>query len=182
MFGVERDMTTTIPKIITQRLTLTACPLQVARAANGGKRQIETLIGAHVDKRWLDDDGRGLLSYYDYQLREDPSMLGWGLWLIKHTAERVVFGSAGFKGKPNRDGAVELGYGISPNYRLRGYTFEAAQALVDWAFAHPEVEHINAECLPDNTGSARILEKLGMTRLGFLGGYIKWTMTRPASP
>ena len=64
-------------QIITQRLTLTAVPLQVARAAGGGKRQLETLIGAHVDDNWLDEDGRGLLSYYDYQLREDPTMIGW---------------------------------------------------------------------------------------------------------
>lgn len=172
-------MTTTSPEIITQRLTLTACPLQVARAANAGRRQIETLIGARVDDRWLDDDGRGLLSYYDYQLRDDPTMLGWGLWLIMHTAERVVFGSAGFKGKPDRDGEIEIGYGISPNYRLRGYTFEAAQGLIAWAFAQPEVRRVNAECLPDNVGSARILEKLGMTRLGVLGGYIKWALPRP---
>ncbi|MCC6801564.1 MAG: GNAT family N-acetyltransferase [Anaerolineae bacterium] len=175
-------MTITVPKITTQRLTLTACPLQVARAASGGRRQIETLVGARIDERWLDDDGRGLLSYYDYQLREDPTMLGWGLWLIMHTREQVVFGSAGFKGKPDRDGSIEIGYGISPNYRLQGYTFETARALVDWAFAHPEVNRVNAECLPDNTGSARILEKLGMTRLGFLGGYIKWTLPRPAAP
>ncbi len=130
VFGAEHDMTTTIPRITTQRLTLTACPLQVARAASGGRRQIETLVGARIDERWLDDDGRGLLSYYDYQLREDPTMLGWGLWLIMHTREQVVFGSAGFKGKPDRDGSIEIGYGISPNYRLQGYTFETARALV----------------------------------------------------
>jgi ribosomal-protein-alanine N-acetyltransferase len=166
------------PQIITQRLTLTACPLQVARAANGGKRQLETLIGAHLDDEWLDEDGRGLLSYYDYQLREDPTMLGWGLWLIMHNADRMVFGSAGFKGKPDENGKVEIGYGISPSYRRQGYTFEAAQGLVTWGFQHPEVQHITAECLPENTGSKRILEKLGMTNLGIQGGYLKWTLER----
>ncbi len=166
------------PQIVTERLTLTACPLQVARAASSGKRQLETLIGAHVDDHWLDEDGRGLLSYYDYQLREDPTMIGWGLWLIMHTTERMVFGSAGFKGKPDENGEIEIGYGISPSYRRQGYTFKSAQALVQWAFSHPEVKRVNAECLPDNVGSARILEKLGMTRLGILGGYIRWTMTR----
>src|SRR4051812_11799946 len=162
-FYRERGTIMTTPQIITERLTLTACPLQVARAANGGKRQLETLVGAHVDEHWLDEDGRGLLSYYDYQLREDPTMIGWGLWLIMLTQERIVFGSAGFKGKPDEDGTIEIGYGISPDYRRQGYTFEAASALKEWAFSHPEVRQLNAECLPDNIGSARILQKLGMT-------------------
>ena len=166
------------PQITTQRLTLTACPLQVARAASGGKRQLETLIGAHVDDEWLDEDGRGLLSYYDYQLRDDPDMIGWGLWLIMHNSDRVVFGSAGFKGKPDEDGMIEIGYGIAPRYRRQGYTFEAAQGLVNWGFEHPEVKRITAECLPENAGSARILEKLGMTKTGFQGGYLKWVLER----
>ncbi|MEP7292515.1 MAG: GNAT family N-acetyltransferase [Chloroflexota bacterium] len=166
------------PQIFTERLTLTACPLQVARAASGGKRQLETLIGAHVDDQWLDEDGRGLLSYYDYQLRDDPTLMGWGLWLIMHTANRVVFGSVGFKGKPDEEGEVEIGYGISPDFRRQGYTFEAAQGLVAWGFAHPEVTRLNAECLPSNIGSKRILEKLGMTNLGIRGGYLKWKLSR----
>jgi ribosomal-protein-alanine N-acetyltransferase len=105
-------------------------------------------------------------------------MLGWGLWLIMHNADRMVFGSAGFKGKPDENGRVEIGYGISPTYRRQGYTFEAAQGLVNWGFQHPEVKHIIAECLPENIGSKRILEKLGMTNLGIQGGYLKWTLAR----
>ena len=32
----------------------------------------------------------------------------------------------------------------------------------DWAFGWPEVQRMTGDCLPDNTASARILEKLGM--------------------
>ena len=90
-----------------------------------------------------------------------------------------MFGSAGFKGKPDEDGEIEIGYGISPNFRRQGYTFEAARALVDWGFADPDVKILVAECLPNNTGSARILEKLGMTNLGIRGGYIRWKLVKP---
>ena len=166
------------PQVITERLTLTACPLQVARAAGGGIRQIETLVGAHVDDQWLDEDGRGLLSYYDYQLRDDPALIGWGLWLIRHNTEQVVFGSIGFKGKPDRDGKIEIGYGISPRYWRQGYTTEAGTALIAWGFSHPEVMQINAECVPSNLASARVLEKLGMSYLGIRGGYMKWALKR----
>jgi len=127
-------------EILTERLTLTACPAQVARAASGGKRQLESLMNAHLEDDWLDEDGRGLLSFYDYQLRGDPEMMGWGLWLMKHNADRMVFGSIGFKGKPNNHGTVEMGYGIAAGYRLQGYTYEAAIALVDWAWKDVRVQ------------------------------------------
>jgi ribosomal-protein-alanine N-acetyltransferase len=165
-------------QIQTARLTLTACPAQVARAASGGKRQLESLMGARLDDEWLDEDGRGLLSFYDYQLRGDPEMLGWGLWLIKHNADQIVFGSIGFKGKPNHQGTVEIGYGIAPTFRRQGYTFEAAVGLVEWGWQDPRVQRITAECLPDNLGSKRILEKLGMTCTGKQGGYLKWYVDR----
>jgi [ribosomal protein S5]-alanine N-acetyltransferase len=165
-----------VQPLTTQRLTLIPCSIEVANAAYGSKRHLESLVGARLESTWLDDDGRGLLSYYAGQMNYDPAMLGWGLWLIQHSAQGIVFGSIGFKGKPNADGMVEIGYGIAPPYRRQGYTFEAARALVNWAFAQPGVAYITAECLLDNYGSARILEKLGMRRTGVQGSYIKWEL------
>jgi ribosomal-protein-alanine N-acetyltransferase len=170
-----------IPKITTARLTITACTAAIAHASGMGQRQIETLVGAHIDPTWLEEDGRGLLSYYDYQLQQQPDMMGWGLWLIELTAARCVIGSAGFKGKPDKTGMIEIGYGIGPDYRRQGYTFEAARGLIDWAWGHAEVKRITAECLPDNLGSKRILEKLGMTPLGKQGAYLKWELLRSES-
>jgi ribosomal-protein-alanine N-acetyltransferase len=140
---------------------------------------METLLGAHIASDWLDSEARGLITYYAQWLEHDPTMLGWGLWFLKHRADKVIFGSAGFKGKPDLNGQVEIGYGIGASYRRRGYTYEAAQALVDWAFQQPGVQRVVAECLPDNVGSARILEKLGMLRTGIEGMYIKWKLDKP---
>lgn len=165
--------------IQTPRLDIFPCPPQIARATYGGKRQMETLLGAPIAADWLDNEARGLLTYYSQWLEHDPTLLGWGLWLLKHRADQIVIGSAGFKGKPDFNGQIEIGYGISATYRRRGYTFEAAQALVNWAFMHPTVRRITAECLIDNAGSARILEKLGMLRVGIEGDYIKWRLDRP---
>jgi ribosomal-protein-alanine N-acetyltransferase len=165
-----------IRPLVTSRLTLIPCPAEVANAAYSPQRTMEAILGAKLDTEWLEDEGRSLLTYYAGQINFDPMILGWGLWLIMHTADKVVFGSAGYKGKPNVNGMVEIGYGISPKYRRQGYTFEAAQALVNWAFAQPEVRYITAESLTDNWGSIRILEKLGMRRIGVQGSYIKWEL------
>lgn len=162
----------------TARLIVMPCPPQVANTAYGGTRQLESLVGAKFATDWLDDDGRGLLSYYASQINHDPTLLGWGLWLIHHVDQRTVIGSAGFKGKPDNTGMVEIGYGISATFRRQGYTFEAARALVDWAFAQPNVQRVTAEALYHNLGSLRILEKLGMTRTGRLGDYIRWEVKK----
>jgi RimJ/RimL family protein N-acetyltransferase len=57
---------------------------------------------------------------------------------------------------------VEIGYGLVEEERGKGYGFEAAKVIKDWAIAQEEVKVLKAECLIDNTPSVRILEKLGM--------------------
>lgn len=164
--------------IQTPRLDLFPCPPQAARTAYGGKRQLESLFGAQIASDWLSKEARGLITYYAQWLEHDPKMLGWGLWLLKHRDDRVIIGSSGFKGKPDYHGQIEIGYGIGSSYWRQGYTFEAAAALVDWAFQQPGVRRIIAECLVNNTGSIRILEKLGMTRTGIEVDYIKWKLDK----
>lgn len=150
----------------SQRLRLVPCTEGVARTVTSSRRQAETLLGLHIHPDWPGQDIRGYLPYYVRQLNADPSRLGWGIWLIIQRAEHVVFGDVGFKGKPDSSGTVDLGYGLVPAYRRRGYGFEAAAALRDWAFTQPGVRRMTADCLPDNIGSARILQKLGMKRIG----------------
>ena len=162
----------------TERLDLIACPERVAKGALGGARQLETLVGAKIARDWLEDEGRGLLRYYWHFIQTDPSAMGYGLWLITHRTDRVMFGTAGFKGKPDADGVIEIGYGIDKTYRRQGYTYEAAKALVEWAFTQEGVRTVIAECLHYNLGSIRVLEKLGMTRLGETGSYINWRLDK----
>lgn len=163
----------------TERLDLIACPEPAARSAKSGIRHLESVIGVKVAAHWMNDEGAALLNYYAHLIRQTPNLLGYGLWLIIHRDNQMMFGTAGFKGLPDEDGMIEIGYGIDPAYRRQGYTFETAQALVGWGFAQPGVETITAECLTSNLGSIRVLEKLGMRRTGLVGSYIKWRLPKP---
>ena len=53
-------------------------------------------------------------------------------------------------------------YGTDPAYQNRGYTTEAVQALIAWAFDQPECTSIVADTQKSNLASVRILEKVGM--------------------
>ena len=77
----------------------------------------------------------------------------------------IVIGDAGFKGKPNANGEVDIGYSIIEKEQEKGYGFETAKKLTDWAFSQREVHFVTASCSINNIASARILEKIGMQEI-----------------
>jgi len=165
-----------VMRVRTGRLDLFPCAVDAARAAIEDRTRLETLLGVWVPDDWPASDLRDFLPLYAQQLEAAPSLLGWGVWLMVHRAERVVVGDLGFKGEPDRAGMVEIGYSVVPAYRRQGYAFEAVQALVSCAFAQLGVSRITAECSPDNTPSIRILEKLGMRRLEAGEHLLRWEL------
>jgi RimJ/RimL family protein N-acetyltransferase len=58
---------------------------------------------------------------------------------------------------------ADFGYIYCERFWRQGFGAEAAAAVVDWAFAQPEIFRVWAACSPDNFGSARVLEKAGLT-------------------
>lgn len=63
---------------------------------------------------------------------------------------------------------VDFGYVLARAHWGNGFAAEALQALVDWAMAQPEVFRAWAVCDVENAASARVMEKVGMTREGIL--------------
>lgn len=71
----------------------------------------------------------------------------------------VMVGDVCFKG-PQVNGAVEIGYGMKPEFEGMGYMTEAVKKVMEWAVSQKDVYIIYAETAPDNKASQRILEKL----------------------
>jgi ribosomal-protein-alanine N-acetyltransferase len=63
---------------------------------------------------------------------------------------------------------ADMGYELDPKHWNHGYATEAARAVVDFGFNHFGVHRIWASCVAENTGSAHVLEKLGMQLEGHL--------------
>jgi ribosomal-protein-alanine N-acetyltransferase len=157
----------------TQHLTLLPLTLEFIDVLER-RDDAEELIGAAIPDDWPDEELVGLTRLYADWLREDPSAIGYGPWVIIARAESIVVGSAGFVGKPDADGTIELSFGTHTDYRNRGYASEAARALVDWGLAQPGVERVIAKCDLDNYPSVRVLEKIGMQRVGDTDGQLLW--------
>jgi [ribosomal protein S5]-alanine N-acetyltransferase len=91
----------------------------------------------------------------------------YGFAVVDRETETAI-GNAGFTGPPDATGAVEIAYGIVPDYQGRGCATEAAEALVRYAQADPRARTIRAHTLPARNASTRVLEKCGFTWMGQL--------------
>jgi ribosomal-protein-alanine N-acetyltransferase len=166
-------MTSSHLQLQTQHLTVVPFTLEFIEVL-ARRDEAEELVGAAIPHDWPDEELAGLIGLYADWLREDPSVIGYGPWVVIARAESIVVASAGFVGKPDADGKIELGFGTHTDYRNRGYASEAARALVDWGLAQPSVERVIAKCDPDNYPSVRVLEKIGMQRVGDTDGQLLW--------
>ena len=153
------------------------CSLDVALSVINEHSVVRTMPGISLPDDWPAKDLMGILPWYVNQLKSDPGLYGWGIWLMVDSSSKEVIGDIGFKGKPE-NGAVEIGYSVIPTRQRQGYAFEAASAIIDWAFGHKEVSIVKGECEKNNIPSIRILEKLGMTRLEEDGDLLKWNICK----
>ncbi|MFS0724618.1 GNAT family N-acetyltransferase [Paenibacillus sp. 1P07SE] len=67
----------------------------------------------------------------------------------------------------------EIGYCLHPDHWQKGYASESAAALLRLGFGEFGLHRIYATCRPDNLGSARVMEKVGMTYEGHLRGHMR---------
>ncbi|RMF76517.1 MAG: N-acetyltransferase [Chloroflexi bacterium] len=172
----ESQASSAILELQSDRLRLIACPLQVAEFALHHAPTITTLLGIKVSQEWPLDEVKNFITWYGEQLAKDKMLLGWGLWLMVHRADNVIIGDVGFKGRPGKDGTIDIGYSIVPSYRRQGYTIEAASRLMAWALQQPRVRRVTARCLQNNFGSIRVLEKLGMRRVSHEAEWVYWEL------
>jgi RimJ/RimL family protein N-acetyltransferase len=99
------------------------------------------------------------------KLEADPGLVGWWGWYLilnESNRQRILIGSAGFTGYPDRNGNLLIGYAVLDAFQNRGYGTEAVRGLINWAFDRPQVKMVTAETFPDLGASVRVMEKNGM--------------------
>ncbi len=88
---------------------------------------------------------------------------GFGMYTVQ-PIDGLVCGGWAFYSKPDRDGRVEIGYGLAPSGRGRGLMSDAVQSAVAWARRQPAVRRVWAGVDHDNVDSIRLLEATGFER------------------
>lgn len=165
--------------IYSERLRLIPLDAAVGRIALERPWQLGEALGVRVEGDWPPADLVEILPGSLDALELDPSLLGWGVWLILDRAGEVLVGDVGFKGPPDEEGRVEVGYGVLPPHRGRGFATEAVVALIGWAAGQRDIREATACSLVENTASARVLEKAGFERLSIEEGIVSWSLRLP---
>ena len=159
----------------TPRLKLLPFTLELKKVTLFERDRLPEMLGIAVPDAWPGADMLEALPHFIEAMEQDPLGRVWD-GIILNKADRVAIGGIGFHGPPDEAGMVEIGYNIIPAYEGQGYATEMARRVIDWAFQTPGIERITAQCLDDNIGSIRVLEKVGMHRLPPEGQMLKWEL------
>ena len=132
---------------------------------------VRTASDGEMRKLIAEEPDEGLKAAYGEMLalsEAHPDRRQWyTAWLIElPTGERV--GDLCFKGL-SEDGVTEIGYGLLPEFRGRGYASEAVKAAVRWAAEQDGVRTIEAETDPENLASQSVLARVGFVPTGTNG-------------
>ena len=105
------------------------------------------------------DDAR---DYISDRLIASYENFGFGMYLV---IVKDTGASAGLCGLVRRDGLedVDIGYAFLPRYWSKGYATEAVLAVKEYAKNTIGLKRLVAITDPNNQGSIRVLEKIGLT-------------------
>jgi [ribosomal protein S5]-alanine N-acetyltransferase len=147
--------------IKTSRLILQPCTAEHLTALIAGNDAFEKVFGLKVMEGYLEFPE--VLPMMLEGVQGDLVNNQWGSYLYVHPGDQALIGMGGFKGNPNEEGMVEIGYGVANAYRGQGYATEAARAMIDFAFQDAAVNKVWAHTLAEENASVHVLQKCGMT-------------------
>ena len=158
-----------IPALATERLRLRA-PLPRDAAA------LLALVGDPEVTKYIDlptittlAEAQALLERLDQRFA-GRDMIRWAIELVEHGEMIGTVGLLRFDFEHRR---AELGYDIARRWWGRGFTPEAAGAVIRYGFSVMGLHRIEAGVLPGNDASVRVLQKLGFVEEGMRRDYLR---------
>jgi RimJ/RimL family protein N-acetyltransferase len=160
-----------MPLLQTPRLDLVPATAAHLRADLQGRLALERALAIDVPPSWPPE-------FYDEEairftltwLLAHPGDADWGFYyLARRTppgAPRLLVGAGGFKGGPDDEGTVEVGYSILREHQRQGYATEAVVGWARFAFESPKVARVIGQTLQSLGASIRVLEKAGFRAAG----------------
>lgn len=150
--------------IKSKRLKMVCVSLDMMLLLKKGnaEKEFESIMGYSINK--VDGLEKELNDQFTTLALENPDSRIWfRLWDIVLLDNNHRIGGALFKGGPNQNGEVEIGYGIDDEYQGKGYAKEAISCIVKWASEQEGVKAVIAETEKDNIASHKVLQNAGMT-------------------
>lgn len=80
-------------------------------------------------------------------------------WFIVRKIDNTIIGTLSFKGKPDINDEIEIGYALNKEYENHGYMTEALRGLCQWIKENTDIKDIIAETKLDNKKSQNLLKR-----------------------
>lgn len=149
--------------LTSKNIKLIPCDDTIFDAIKMGDDVLAQVIGANVPKKWTEFRDAFTPAYRRW--KEHPPLRDWWTYLIVHLPDNQLIGSCGYKGEPDINGTVEIGYEIKSSYRNQGFGKEVARILTENALHSRMVKRIIAHTLPFENASTSVLRSTGFTMI-----------------
>ena len=134
-------------------------PDAIAALAEGDLATADALSPVSLSPWMVSESSVRTWQYRTRQAVESPEDLPWITGVLWDDEEQVAVGQSGFHGAPDVDGMVEVGYGVDPAYRRRGYARAALELAIERARSEPSVHTLRATISPDNEASLALIRQ-----------------------
>lgn len=106
--------------------------------------------------------------------RQIDARLGLTTWAVCERAGGELIGTCGFAGTNMRwlrfDFVIEIGWTFGSEWWGQGFATEAASAAIEIGLGSYQRERFLSKCHIDNRASERVMERIGMRRVGLVQG------------
>lgn len=115
--------------------------------------------------RFIGDRNISNLEHAEHYIRENLirsyEVNGYGLYVMNLKFSGEPIGICGLVKRPE-NASPDIGFSILPSYYRQGYTFEAAEAVMDYARKILKLDTILGLVHPENHASIALLKKIGI--------------------
>ena len=147
--------------------------------------RLERQLGLSSGRREVSPEVRDMVEYYSLpkmKFASREAQLFLTFWVVIDVELNQIVAEMGFKGTPDQNSEIEIGYGTFPNQQRKGYMTEALAAMCKWALARPDVRGVLAETDQNNLASIRVVTKNGFVQFDQRDKMLWWRKKRPSIP
>jgi ribosomal-protein-alanine N-acetyltransferase len=141
-------------------------PEALAALAAGDLAGATELTGLPLTPYTVSDERIGVWRRRAVQVIEAPRDLPWVTGVLVDDDTGEVVGGAGFHAAPDADGMVEVGYGVDPAFRRRGYARAALLLMIERARSEPSASVFRVTVSPENAASLGLVAQLPFVEVG----------------
>lgn len=144
--------------------------------------KLEKELGLTPGGRTISPDVKDMVEFYSFpkmKLASEEARLFLTFWIVIDIEINQIVSELGFKGTPDQNSEVEIGYGTFPHQQGKGYMSEAVGIVCKWALSRIDVRGVLAETDQKNAASIRVVQKNGFVQFAESNKMLWWRKSRP---